>query len=194
MSTSRPAHHIVLMKVCGFLFFLILLAIANIVTVKINNSVYTGVVMFFNRNITFLFFMTLIGMINELFWNFHFPFNIPAPLTGGVLGIYIVMFFYRVWNFLNLYINLSINLPMGLIYLIVFLSTVVLGYMTILSRQGKPREEWKQELRRRHEKMRKERKGKDVEWKEVENEFRLVFYNIGRSINKLFEGQKKRRK
>jgi hypothetical protein len=40
------------------------------------------------------------------------------------------------------------------------------------------------------------RPGREVNWKEVENEFRLVFYNIGRSINKLFEGEgnKKRRR
>ena len=192
---SRPAHHIVLWRVCGFLFFLILLAIANVVIPNMNNSIYTDVVIFFNENITFLFLMTLIGMVNDLFWNFHFPFNIPAPITGGVLGIYVVMFFYRAWGFLNFYINSDITLPMGLIYLCVFLITVVLGYMTILSRQGKPRRDWEEEMKRRHEKMRgNKRPGREVNWKEVENEFRLVFYNIGRSINKLFEGQKKGRR
>ena len=36
-------------------------------------------------------------------------------------------------------------------------------------------------------------KKKEVEWKDVEKEFRLVFYNIGRSVNKLFEGKKRKK-
>ena len=35
-------------------------------------------------------------------------------------------------------------------------------------------------------------KRKDVEWKDVEREFRLIFYNIGKSINKLFESKEKK--
>jgi hypothetical protein len=193
MSMSRPAHHIVLMKICGFLFFLILLAVANVIIPSVNKGVYTDIVMFFNTNITFLFLITLIGMVNELFWNFHFPFNVPAPITGGVLSIYVVMFFYRVWNFLDEYINSSIRFSMGPIYVCVFLITALLGYVTILSRQGKTRTDWEEEVKRRGRKMKNNLKEKDVEWKDVENQFRLVFYNIGRSINKLFEKKEKRR-
>jgi hypothetical protein len=37
-------------------------------------------------------------------------------------------------------------------------------------------------------------KKKEIEWKDVEKEFRLVFYNIGRGINKLFESNETKRK
>jgi hypothetical protein len=37
-------------------------------------------------------------------------------------------------------------------------------------------------------------KKKEIEWKDVEKEFRLIFYNIGKSINKLFEGKERGKK
>jgi hypothetical protein len=192
---SKPAH-IILFKIWGFLFFLILLAIANILIPSVNNYLYEGIVMFFNANIILLFILTGIGMINELFWNFNFPFNILAPITGGVLGIYVLMFFYQIWIFLEGYIHVNINFPMDSFYVLIFFFVMVLGYIVILSRNGKTREEWEERWKRRHEEMgkNKKHKEKEIEWEDVEKEFRLIFYNIGRGINSLFEGKEKRRK
>jgi hypothetical protein len=195
MIMSKPAH-IILFRILGFVFFLILLAAANVLIPFINKDLYTSIVMFLNSNIILLFIMTCIGMVNELFWSFNFPFNVAAPITGGVLGVYIVMFFYQIWNFINMYLNLGITIRIGSFYFLIFLFVMVLGYVVILSRNGKTREDWEERLKRRHKEMGKNKKheGEEIEWKDVEREFRLIFYNIGRGINSLFEGNKKKGK
>jgi Sec-independent protein translocase protein TatA len=113
--------------------------------------------------------------------------------------------------FIDSYINSGVGVSLLSIQIIVFLFVVIFGYMTILLGIGRPAKDWEKEWKKRHEeiwesKMEEFRRKKhgtgkkegknSVEWGKVENEFKLVFYNIGRSINKLFEGKdgKKKRK
>ncbi len=191
---SKPAH-IILFRILGFLFFLILLAVANIIIPYVENEVYTDVIIFLNINITLLMIITFIGMINELFWSFNLPFNLIAPVTSGILGIFLINFFYKVWNLLNGYFNLNVIILTDLFYILIFLLIIVAGYIIILSRQGKTREDWEERLERHKKHGKKDRHDdKDIEWKDVEKEFKRVFYNMGRELNKLFEPKKKKRR
>jgi hypothetical protein len=101
-----------------------------------------------------------------------------------------------VWNFLNTYIKAEITVPAGM-YTPVALVVLVIGYILILARRGKPREayeKWvnkKQEVQKKSEAARK-RPAEEIDWDDVGNEFKLAFYNIGRSINKSFEGKKEK--
>ena len=36
------------------------------------------------------------------------------------------------------------------------------------------------------------KKGKEVEWEDIGNEFKLVLYNLGREMNNLFEKKKRK--
>jgi hypothetical protein len=185
--------HIVLSKLFGFIFFLILLAVANIIIPNVNNGAYTSSILFFNANITILFLITFVGMINELFWNFEFPFNILAPLTGGALAVVVIMFFYQMWIFLNQYINADISVPINILYIVIASLVVVFGYLSILLRRGKTKEgEEKRKVKEKREF--KETRRKRLDWEDVEQEFKLFFYNIGKSINRLFESKKKRKR
>jgi hypothetical protein len=191
---KKLSHHIILSRILGFLFFLILLAIANAFVPSIKNSVYSNVIGFFDSNIIFLLGITLVCMINELFWSFYLPFNIIAPITGGILGVYIILFFSKAWNFLNLYFNFNFAVPITAICLAVFLLIVITGYIIILARGGKPEEDLNEWKRLHKEKLERNKKGKEIEWEDVGKEFKLFFYNLGKSINDSFEKPKKRKK
>jgi hypothetical protein len=205
MAKSVPK--IILSRIIGFLIFLILLAIANILIPAVDSKIYSSIINFFNTNLILLFILTIIGMINEVFWSFYFPFSIIAPITGAILSIYIIIFIHKLFDFLNIYIQPSIALPWQTIHFIVFWIVLIAGYLIILIRQGKPREDWHEEIKKWHEqkwerkKIKLQRKMKKIdrklgkkkfEWEDVGNEFKTLFYNIGNSLNNLFEGKKKK--
>lgn len=210
---AKSAPRIIISRIIVFIIFLILLAIANVLVPAFNSNVYSSIVNFLNSNIILLFILTIIGMINEIFWSFYFPFNIIAPITGSILGVYIVAFVYRCINFLDIFINNNSNimaaiLPEETASIIVFWIVFIAGYLIILIRQGKPKEDWHEEMKKWHE-QRWERKReklkkkiekldtklgkKQMKWGDVGNEFKHLFYNIGKSINNLFDKDKKKR-
>jgi hypothetical protein len=195
---ARSVLKIILSNIAGFLFFLILLAIANILLKYIPSAIYADVVNFFNTNIFLFLVMMLIGMINDIFWSFYFPFNILAPISSALLSLFIVVFFYTVWNFLNIYIKADVAVPKGM-YTPVALLVLVVGYILILVRRGRPREvyekwaEKKEEVKKKSESARK-RPEQDIDWEDVGNEFKLFFYNLAKSMNKGFEKEKQKEK
>jgi len=207
MTKSIP--RIILSHIAGFIIFLILLAVANILIPSINNDIYINIIQFFNSNLIFLLLLTFIGMINEIFWSFYFPFNIFAPIFSSILSIYVITFIYKIWSLLDVYIKSTLIIPIDLIYAIVPLIVFIAGYITIIARHGKPAEEWHRELKEMH-KNRLERKrdklkiklekvdkklGKNkVEWEDVGDEFRLAFYNLGKSFNELFDKKNNKKK
>ena len=144
---TKSAPRIILHRIIGFIIFLILLVIANALIPIFNSNVYSDIINFFNANIILLLILTLIGMVNEIFWSFYFPFNIIAPITGSILGVYIVTFVYRCINFLDIFIKNNSNimtaiLPEGIVSMLVFWIVLIAGYLIILIRQGRPRKEW----------------------------------------------------
>lgn len=195
MAKSVPK--IIISRIIGFIIFLILLVVANALIPAFNSNVYSDIINFFNLNIILLFILTLIGLINEIFWSFYFPFNIIAPITGSVLSIYIVTFIHRGFDFLNTYFPSDIILPWQTIQSLVFWMVIIVSYLIILIRQGKPKEDWHEEMKKWHEQRwerKREKLKKKMEWEDVGNEFKHLFYNIGRSINNLFDKDKKKRK
>jgi predicted PurR-regulated permease PerM len=205
MTKSIP--RIIISKLIGFLIFLILLAVANILIPYINSGIYTSFVEFFNANITILAIITLIGLVNGVFWSFYFPFNTIAPLISAILSMYIITFIYRFWTLLDKYTGLNVSItspifPIYLIYILVFFIVLISGYITILARHGKPKGEWeerwenklerkKERLERKIDKIDRKMRRKGVEWDEIGDEFKLFFYNIGKGLNSLFKKNKK---
>jgi len=204
----RSIPRIIFSRIIGFIIFLILLAIANLLIPSINNNVYSDIVNFFNLNLILLLILTFIGLVNEIFWSFYFPFNIIAPITGSILSIYIITFIHHVYDFLEVYFIQNIVLPWQEIQIIVFWIVLITGYIIILIRGGKPREDvyqavkrlreerWerkKEILERKIEKLDRRLGKKKVEWEDVGNEFKIFFYNIGESLNNLFNKDKEKK-
>lgn len=205
MAKSIP--RIIISGIAGFLLFLILLAIANVLLPFINNSNYSGAVDFVNNNIILFFIIAFIGIINDIFWSFYFPFNIIAPVTGALLSVYIIMFLERLFNFFNTRLSTKIIIPFSELYFLVALIVFIAGYIIIAARHGRPRgdfeERWKERhkirLKRRKERLEDEikelsREVKNIKWEDVGDEFKQALYNLGKSINNLFEEKDKAKK
>jgi hypothetical protein len=201
----KKVQQIILLRLFSILFFLIMMVVANALIPSIQNNMYERIVNFFNSNLLFIILLMFITILNEVFWSFYFPFNFIAPITTGALGVYITMFIYKIWSFLDAYLLTGIVIPIATIYLIVFLVSLVFGYLFILDRGGRPKEDWgelwnwQKNVWKKSEgkisKFEKKRTSKDeIEWKDVGSQFKLFFYNIGRSMNKSFENKPRQRK
>lgn len=187
---KRSVARIVLSQIGGFIIFLILLAIANYLTRFIPGQLYKEIVYFFNNNLFLLFAMSIFATLSEIFWNFIFPFNLSAPIVSAILSTFIITFVFRFWNFINSYVKIGFKLPINALYVVVFLLALIVGYLVILMKffgQKKELHEKEKEVGKRETK-----KGK-IGWGEIGNEFKLLFYNIGRSINRLFERDEKKK-
>ena len=203
----RYCHHhsaasLIVKKAIGFVVFIILLSVAEIVSQQINNPVYAEVINFFSTNISLFFIIFLVGLANDIFWNFYFPFNLVAPVISSVLSVFIVELFYRMWNFIDSFLYTGFSVPINAIYVIVFMLTLLFGYLALLARGARRAREkfWEkeekimeEEEKRRSEilerisQRRKSRSENRAEWEKVGSEIRQVFYNIGKTINDAFE-------
>jgi hypothetical protein len=218
MTKSVP--RIIISGVAGFLFFLVILAVANALIFSINNPVYTEIVLFVNKNIFLFFIIAVIGILNDIFWTFYFPFNIIAPITSSLLSIYIIMFLEKLFDFFNVQEITNISIPFTDLYILVALIVLVAGYLVIAIRAGRPRGYFEKISRERQIKQkearmdRRERRKeeleeikelnkevRDIEWEDIGDEFKQALFNLGKSINNLFEEKeskvkvkKKRRK
>ncbi|PIN87066.1 hypothetical protein COV19_01460 [Candidatus Woesearchaeota archaeon CG10_big_fil_rev_8_21_14_0_10_44_13] len=199
---AKSALKIIALKIVGFIIFLILLGIANIVVPNISGNAGMEIISFMNSNLFFFFVIMVVDLINELFWSFYFPFNILAPITGSLLSILIITLIYKLVLLIP-YSDGILMMPFALLYILVPVIVLIAGYILILIRGGRPkhvcdeekkiclRERWEMKKRKLEKKMRS-KKGKKVEWEDIGDEFKLVLYNLGKGINELFEGKKRK--
>jgi hypothetical protein len=193
---------IIFWKIFGFIMFLILLGIANIIVPSISNDWGMQIISFMNENIPFFFLIMIIDMINDIFWSFYFPFNIFAPITGALLSIMIITLIYRLAA-INPMMYAALIIPFTLIYILVPAIVLIVGYILIVVRGGRPKHAYDREkerdLKRKWEMKMKNmekkcKRGDKVEWEDIGNEFKLVLYNLGKEMNNLFAKNKKKRK
>jgi hypothetical protein len=189
---SKESANVILSRIIGFLFFLILLLVGNVIIPYIDNSTYTAAIKFLVSNIVLLMLITFFEMIKDLFWGFRVPFNILAPITSGLLSIFMTTFFYNLWLFIDSYIKSKLIIPIGVIIVIVFLIVIIFGYIIILSGAADSTKKKKEKIEKLRKKDERRLNKREIEWENVEDEFKLLFYNIGRSINELFEKREKR--
>jgi len=180
---ERSIIHIFFSRILGFLLFLILLGIANLLVKYIHNSVYIAIVNFLFDNLVLLIIILFISLLADIFWRFWFPFNLPAPILSAVSSIYMIKYIYNLWILIDSFVNTGITFQIGIIYKIVFWVVVIAGYINILIRLGRIRGE-------AEEKKKEQAKTEKIEWSDVGNEFRLFLYNIGKALNSIFSRKK----
>jgi hypothetical protein len=212
MSYRRSSLSIVLHSITGFIVLIVLLIIANVLISSINNIVYTNIVQFFNSLLGLFVILFLIGMLNGIFWSFEFPLNLLAPISSGVLGIFIVNLVYKLLEFAQtfVYFDTLAKILSHNIYPIVFFVTIIIGYLIIINeeyrRTGRnSREERKPKEyvnRKDMDNMKSKIEDKKLEekksyksefsWEEVGDEFKKASLNVGKALNKAFEGKKEK--
>jgi len=85
----------------------------------------------------------LLGMINEIFWGFYFPFNVLAPVSAAILSKFVIDFIQMIWNLIQNYTVIKINIPFEILGPGVFFIVIITGYILLIARHGKPKEECK---------------------------------------------------
>jgi hypothetical protein len=202
MQKRKSSISIIFHSIISFLIWIMLLIIANILVSYINEPIYEMVIQFFNSLLVLFFIIFLIGMINSLFWNFSFPINLFAPILSAILSIFIVNLIYQIIKFIQIfvYFNGLANID-GLIqypiYLLVFFTTLILGYLLIILEESHiEKEHSKDKTRENKRDLKNKRKsnGINVSGEDVKKEFRKVAYNIGEAINKGIKKDKKKKK
>ena len=137
MGQIKRLFHAFLSKAIGFVIFLILLAIANLLINFIHNSMYVDTVNFVDMNLLLITTFTIILLIGEIFEVLVFPFNLPGPLFSAVGGIIIVRFLINVFSMMNSMLNLGLNWEFDFVYyivsIIVFIFVIILGYAKLIS-------------------------------------------------------------
>ncbi|MDD1664593.1 MAG: hypothetical protein LUQ32_04505 [Methanomicrobiales archaeon] len=111
----------------GILVFSLLLAALN-AFVPTENEVLHDFVVLLNNNLPIFIVIVLLFMTGEIFGRFSFPLNLPAPLFHALASVFIVIFFFNFFEYLDtvtgagIYENLEILriLLSILIFLIVF--------------------------------------------------------------------------
>ena len=154
---------------------------------------------FFNSLLSLFFLLLLIGMLNGIFWNFEFPLNLLAPISGATLGVFILNLFYKILEFTQTFVyfnTVQIILSYNL-YALVFFITLIIGYLVIINDESRRKQEDnREEFTKRTIKERKKYHDSDrnLSWNDVEDEFKKVSLNIGKAVNKKFESKKEKDK
>jgi len=108
----------------------------------------------------------------------------------------VVNYFFRIWIFINQYVGLELVVSRRLVYKSVFVLVILFGYVAVLIRAKKEKNELGKEAETKKitEKTENKENRKRVEWKEVWEPFRLALYNLGGSLKNLFKPKRVKKK
>ena len=178
----KSVFSVILSKIFGFLFFLLMVYVANLLTQYIDSEIYTEILHFINRNFTFLVITSLILMLGEIFFAIYFPFNLPAPLFSSIGSIMIVTFIGKIFllvdSFTGENIYLIFRILSYVVYPLVFLIVLIGGYISIFFRLFTPAE-------RPHKPKDRIIDVKPVKsWHDIGNEFRQLIYDFLNMLRK----------
>ena len=149
---------VVLSRLIGFVIFIILLLVANMLVPYVGNSIFSSIVSFLNLSIYAIVIFTILLLMGEMFGVLMFPFNLPAPLFNAIGGIFLVKFIFDLIIFVDSLIVMPVSIPYeafrNLAYVLVFLLVIIIGYVTIFVEAGR------RENSRRAERVQKKSKKK----------------------------------
>jgi len=134
MTLNRKIINVVIYGLSGLVFFLILLGIANLLIPVVDNSFYTTNVQFVNSNLWIIVTLTFLFVTADVFRLLKFPINIPYPIFNAFGGLLLTVMLLKAFSWVLdiIFIDLfSWNYSKGLIYVIVFLLILALGYYNI---------------------------------------------------------------
>ena len=143
MARAKEIGHEILTRFIGFLIFLVLLGLVNVLTYYVKNQIFISVVSFLNSNIWLIIIFSAILLIGEIFGFLMFPLNIPGPLFNAVGGVLLIQFVFKLLIFITKLSNVILNLPLNyienLVMIIVFIIVLVVGYVHIIIDATRPR-------------------------------------------------------
>ncbi|MDV2482722.1 hypothetical protein F8E02_12090 [Methanoculleus sp. Wushi-C6] len=89
---------ILISRIAGFIVFLILLAVLNILSGDyVQSPIFIRIVEFLNASLGLLFLITALFLLGDLFGVLVFPLNLPAPVFNAFGAVFLVTFLFRLF-------------------------------------------------------------------------------------------------
>ena len=171
----------------GFLIFLILLAVANYLTIYIHNYYFVSIIGFLVYNLVLSFIIFIVGVFSDVFWRLKFPLNLLAPFITAISSLLILTYIFRMWNLLNTFVATNAVIPEYLVYSLVFILTILIGYFIIIIRMLKQKEKADGQEKLKSKEKNEE---KTIDWEDIGEQFKSALYGLGKSLNSLFTKDK----
>jgi hypothetical protein len=128
---------LIISKIIGLLIFILAVWLANFLIPYINSPMYSEIVNFVNRNLTFMIVMSVIFAIGEIFFALPFPVNLPAPLFSSLGAIFLVTFIGRLFQLIGIMTDVEIieafKVLSFIIYPLAFFGVLIGGYISIFA-------------------------------------------------------------
>lgn len=90
-----------LLKLLGFVIYLILLGFLNIMSLYVSNPIFLGITNMLNQNILIILLLVFIFFLVSLFNKLKYPYNLPAPVFSGFSVIIILRILLLVMGIIN---------------------------------------------------------------------------------------------
>ncbi|WP_332450075.1 hypothetical protein [Methanoculleus sp.] len=136
---------ILVSRIGGFIVFLILLGILNLLAgAYVQAPVFVQIVAFLNANLGPLLLITALFLIGDLFGALLFPLNLPGPVFGAAGAVFLVMFLFRLFVLVGEITDVeafalferAFAVP---VYVIVFIIALIGGYISLFVGPGDSR-------------------------------------------------------
>ena len=138
---SKSASGIIISWFFVLLGIIILVVLANFIAYVAPSQVILDFVAFLNGNVWLLILSSVFFYLGALFYNFGFPINILTPPSDGVGSVFIVAFLINLIVVTDIYSGIGIGYVLKsyslIIYIVVFILVVLLGYVAVMQRQQK---------------------------------------------------------
>jgi hypothetical protein len=145
MINTKGLMYEIMTRIIGFLIFLVLLGIANVLTYYVKNDIFLSVVGFLNSNIWLIVIFSVIFLIGEIFGYLMFPLNIPSPLFNAVGGALLIQFVFQLLSYVTSLAKIKLEFPLSLaeieniVIILVFIIVLVVGYVHIIIDTTRPK-------------------------------------------------------
>lgn len=125
-------------RMIGIITFLIVLVLANILTLYVGNEIFRSGVIFLNNNFWLLLLIGIILLIADVFSAFPFPLDLPAPIIRAIGSVFIIAFVLRIFSWVDTVTGNNIYsffwLLSFIIVPLVFILVLASGYYEIIRR------------------------------------------------------------
>lgn len=175
----RSIPWIIASRLLGIVIFLVVLAIARVAAATSGNGLFHTLVDFLYVNMALIIFIGILFLVAECFGVLLFPLNLPAPLFNALASIFLVSFIIRLLELVNGYYGLEIASVLDvlevLLYPLLFILVLVVGYYEIFSNIG--RDERKPE--EPPSQVQPPSSGPaEKSWEDIGNEIRQVIFDL----------------
>ncbi len=133
----------VLSKIISIIVFLIVLLLLNIYSPLAHSSALTQIVSFINANVFLIIFISVLFVAGDVFLPLAFPLNLPFPLFNAIGAVFLAVFLIRLIGLIDSLTGIRIfsfvSMIAPLIYTLVFVLALILGYVEIFSEKNHKR-------------------------------------------------------